>query len=66
MGAVEHPAVAQLALHIHRDALGLTALAGEILRGPRTGKILLLGSGEEEVPFFSEANDECFLLWLPI
>jgi len=41
-------------------------LAGEILRDPRTEKIRRLASGGEEVPFFSEANDEFFLLWLPI
>ena len=48
------------------DALGLTALAGEILRDPRTENIRLLGSGDHEVTFFSEANDEFFLLSLPI
>ena len=36
------------------DGGGLTALAGEILRDPRTGKIPLLASGGEEVTFFSE------------
>jgi len=41
-------------------------LAGKILRDPRTEKIRLLGSGDEEVTFFREANDEFFLLWLPI
>ena len=46
--------VAQLALQVHDDAPGLTALAGEILRDPRTGKIRLLASGGEEVTFFSE------------
>ena len=58
--------VGQLPLQVHDDALGLTALAGEILRDPRTGNIRLLGSGEHEVTFFSEANDEFFLLSLPI
>ena len=46
--------VAQLALRVHDDAPGLTALAGEIFRDPRTGKIRLLESGGEEVTFFRE------------
>ena len=53
-------------LQVHEDALDLTALAGGILRDPRTRKIRLLASGDEEVTFFSEANDEFFLLSLPI
>ncbi len=65
-GAVENLAVGQLAVEVHDDTLGLTALAGGILRDPCTGKIRLLGSGDEEVTFFREANDEFFLLWLPI
>ena len=44
----------------------VVALAGEILRDPRTGNIRRLGSGDDEVTFFSEANDEFFLLSLPI
>src|SRR6266480_3064515 len=58
--------VGQLPLQVHDDALGLTALAGEILRDPRTENIRLLGSSDDEVTFFSEANDEFFLLSLPI
>ena len=46
--------VAQLALRVHDDAPGLTALAGEIFRDPRTGKIRLRASGGEEVTFFRE------------
>jgi len=60
------PPIAQLPLHVVHDALGLTTLAGEILRDPRTGKIRLLGSGDDEVTFFREGNDEFFSLWLPI
>ena len=50
----DEPKVTQLALQVHDDAPGLTALAGEIFRDPRTGKIRLLASGGEEVTFFSE------------
>ena len=46
--------VAQLPLQVHDDAPGLTALAGEIFRDPRTGKIRLRESGGEEVTFFRE------------
>jgi len=50
----DEPKVAQLALQVHDDAPGLTALAGAILRDPRTRKTRLLASGGEEVTFFSE------------
>jgi len=56
MRAVENLAIGQLPLQVGNDALGLMALAGGILRDPRTAKIRLLASGGEEVTFFSEAK----------